>query len=289
MQARTFLVTALLFPALVMAADRPAATIVDTTGVQTEVTELKSCQSEFGGLFLDQDGFSVVVKKFKLRGNEAAATCERWLHFDEVAQFTMVGSKLTIELKTGETVTGSLPESYETGICEWRGKWTQGDFVLSSDKIKSVTFHGTSERQAVPSKGPDATITLRDGAIMKAQDVRRHCIVSSGYINVPASDEHFVTVWIEYKRGAGVVKTELPFSQVKLIAFDRPVVTTQSYGEGDSCKITLRDGSVLAGHCSGEGQSGEFHGLVWRVNGTHFAIWTGQSMGFAVQSIQFSE
>jgi hypothetical protein len=290
MQARAFVVLALILPALVTAADRPAATIVDTAGVQTEVTELRSCEHEFEGLQLGPEGFSIVVKEFKrLPLNEVAATYRRWLHFDEIDQLGVAGSKATIRLKTGETVTGSLPKVYEAGVCEWRGKWTHGDFVLSPDKIKSVTFRGAGERQAVPFKGPDATITLRDGAILKAQDVRRRCIIGSGYINVSASDAHYASVWIEYKRGAGGVKTELPFSQIKYIAFDRPVVTTHSYEEGDSCKVTLRDGSVLAGRCSGEGDSGKFHGLIWRVSGTHFSIWGGESVGFAVQSIQFSE
>ena len=112
-------------------------------------------------------------------------------------------------------------------------------------------------------------------------------MISSGYINVPASDSHFSSVWIRYKRGVGDVKTELAFGRIRQVIFDKPVVAVDSYSDGRRCKVILRDGSTLSGECRGDGQREDFNSLTGRSADGPFRI--QGDLGYGIQMITFPD
>jgi len=272
------------FVVMAQTGNRLVATIVDTTGVETEVTGLSSSVDEFGGLPFGSQGLDITIKEFKRPPHGVAATFSRWLYFDEIDQLSVAkGGSLTIRLRSGTTISGS----FSFGGPELRGKWTRGEFILPASSVKSLTVKGTVEKPHVAVRGTKATITLRDGTVLSAEDVQRHCVIPSGYINVPASDAHFTTVWIKYKRGVGDVKAELAFDRIRQIVFDKPVVTNDSYSGGTLCKVILQDGSTLSGECRGDKRSEDFNSITGRSAEGPFRIWG--DLGYAIQAIKFSD
>lgn len=223
--------------------------IVDTAGVQTEVTDLNSNWLDSPELFrsFGSRGLWVIVKDFTPPSGSYAHYL-RWLYFDEIDTMSIAkGGAATIRLRTGATITGPLKSPQSPLVLG--GNWTGGRFELSVDKIKSLTVRGTAERVvAAPIRGPKATVVLRDGTTLKAESVTR-------YSGVPWRGFYdHSSVWIEYKRGAGHVRTELPFERIREIEFGS--------GSGNlPCEASLRDGSVLSGECSPSGSETLFVGL----------------------------
>ncbi len=258
------------------AADRLIGVIVDTAGVQTEVTDLTSDVGSFGGSWFGAQGLSVTVKEFKPPFGDIPRY-SRWLYFDQIDSLSVAeGGTAAIRLRTGATITGALRSPSVL-----RGNWTGGQFELSVDKVKSLTVRGAVKRPVVPVQGPKATIVLRDGTTLKAEDVRRHCYIMSGYVNVAGRDEHYASVWIRYKRGEGFLRSEVPFERIRQIAFDTSPGALP-------CKVSLQDGSVLSGECSAAGGSSTpFQGLTGRLDIGPFFI--EGNVAHAIQVIRFAE
>lgn len=265
--------------ALAQTGNRLVATIVDTTGIETEVTDLTSSVDKFGGLPFGSQGLDILVIKPKTPSGVYAGF-NRWLYFDEIDQLSVAkGGSLTIRLRNGKTMSGLFGSEY----FELRGKWTQGKFTLQVSSVKSLTVRGIAEKPQVEVRGRKATITLRDGTVLPAEDVQRHCIISSGYINVPSHHEHFTTVWIKYKRGAGDIKAELAFDKIKQIVFEPP----KSDSVAILCKVILRDGATLSGECSGDEQNEVFDSITGRTADGPFRIWG--VLSYIIQTIEFSD
>jgi len=265
----------------------PTATVVDTAGVTTEITDPTTTLSDFGGLPYGSVGLAVDVKEFTPWGSRGlTATYKRWLFFDQIESLSFGKAQtVTARLRTGATLSGKYGFTYAAP--DLLGKSSDGQFELGLEKVKSVTFRGTGKKPDVPVEGEAAIVTLRSGEVLRAEDVRRYCIIPSRYINVSDHDEHYTSVWIKYKRGEGTVKKEIPFKQIKEIAFERPAPPPSSADDhGPRCKISLVDGSTLSGACIGDDSHERFEYLVGRTDLGPFEV--SGHMSAAIQSIAFS-
>lgn len=290
MQRTTYsLVLAFMLASIAQAADGQQATIVDVGGTETKLVDLTTDQDEFFGFAMGSSGIPIVIKDFRVR-QAGGADYRRWLYLDEVEHLELKQGTVSARLKTGATVSASFG-SVNPVYVQFRGKSEFGDLSLPSYKVRSITVAGGNSGQQHPNvmgtEGPKATITLRDGTVLTAAAVQRHVFFFSRYINVRGTHAHYSSVWIAYKRGEASVETELVFSRIKDITFDTPVVTSEGYSGGTTCKVSLRDGSILSGECRGGERAREFNSLVGRTDAGPFGI--AGDLGYAIKTIQFSE
>jgi len=282
-----------VFASITKAADDQLATVIDVGGTATNLRDLTTNYDEFGGIVMGSSGIPIVIKDFLVgpqRGGGAAY--RRWIYLDEIEHIGIKqGDSTTViaRLRTGVNVSGSFG-SVNPDFVMFYGKSDFGDFSLDAYKVQSITRKGSPKKRhpnVMGTKGAKATITLRDGTVLAAEAVQRHCIFPSKYINVRDRHEHYASVWIRSKRGEASVETELPFNRLKEIVFDTPVVTSTSYSGGTLCKVTLRDGSSLAGDCEGSDTARRFNSLVGRTDDGPFEV--VRDLGYAVKTIQFAE
>jgi hypothetical protein len=218
----------------------------------------------------------VTVKKY------GSADYERWFYFDQVETLTVQKSvAVGVKLRSGVQISGELKS---TGPI--RSQWSQGAFELPWGKIKSISVKGNVKRPEVSVTGPKGTVALTDGTRLAAHDLLRYRVVGSGYINVSSSHLYSPDLWIKYKRGAGLVKTSVPFGKIDEIVFGEPA---KDYLGHWPVKLVLRDATVLSGTLGGDEYYEGFEGLAGRSEIGPFWIVGTNSPGGAIQSIKFSE
>ncbi len=282
----SFVLAVVLAP-ITQAADERRATIVDVGGTETRLVEFTTDHNEFGGIAMGSPGIPIVIKDFRVRDAPGAAY-RRWMYLDDIEQIEFKQRTVTVRLKTGAIVAGSFG-SINPDYVQFTGKSEFGELSLPADKVRTVTVTaaGTPRSAVDEIAGANATITLRDGTVLAAKGVQRHCFFSSQYINVRGTDAHYSSVWVRFKRGEASVETELPFTRIREITFDAPVVTSTSYSGGTGCKVTLRDGAILSGDCHGGETARGFDSLVGRTAEGPFEI--VRDLAYAIKTIQFSE
>jgi hypothetical protein len=268
------------------------ATVIDVGGTETKLRNFTTTETLFGGFDMRASGIPLVIKEF-LTGPQrgGGASYRRWFFAADVEHLQInpgSPSAMSVKLKTGATVIGSFG-SLNPIMFELRGKSDFGDFSLSAAKVKSVAIVDTDARSPVGigTIGVKARITLRDGTVLAAESVQRHCFFPSRYVNVRGRDEHYASVWIRAKRGEASIESELPFSRIREIVFDTPVVTATSYSTGTQCTVSLRDGTSLSGSCEGSETERQFRDLVGRTAEGWFQL-VGD-LGYAIRVIQFVE
>lgn len=260
--------------------NRLTALVVDVTGVETEVGDLRTDGPSRGGGW-GPHGFAVTVKKYGSQ-RHGYADYERWFYFDQIETLTVQKPvAVGVKLRSGAQISGEVASSGSI-----RGQWSQGTFELPWDKVKSITVKGKVERPVVRVTGVKGTVVLRDGATLAAHDLLRYRWVSSGYINVSGSDSYSPDLWIKHQRGAGLVKTSMPFGKIDEIIFVEPA---PDYAGRQAVKLVLRDASVLSGTLGGDEPGEDFDGLAGQSELGPFWIMGGYSLGHAIQSIKFSE
>jgi hypothetical protein len=267
--------------ALAQPQDRLTALVVDVTGVETEVYDLRTNGDPFDRGW-GSHGFQMTVKKYVSSAADGHARYERWFYFDQIETLTVQKSgALGVKLRSGDQISGEFASGGPI-----RGQWSQGTFELPWDKVKSITVKGKVARPVVSVTGPKGTVVLWDGTSLAAHDLLRYSVVNSRYINVSPSHYYGPDLWIKYKRGAGLVKTSVPFGKIDEIILVKPVP-----GRADprEIKLVLRDASVISGTLGGDGGTEDFNGVAGRSQLGPFWIVGWPSLGQAIQSIKFSQ
>jgi hypothetical protein len=266
------------------------ATITDTAGVSTEVSELESDQKRFATYDVDGSGFQITTKEFPISRRffpgELGGSVVRWVYFSKLASLTFDAKRnATAELRDGTSMKGKVVEWWAV-----RGKLASGTFELQLSKVNSLKVTNAPAPPETVTEGSRAVVELRDGEQLTLNDPAMYQVVDSGYVNVPSYKYMDRLIWIQVKRGQGSVKMEIPFERIASIQFERPAVTAGGFEGYAKIKVSLADGSVLSGACGGDGERERCNALAGVtadgpvvIDGNKFGL------GYALSSVTFAE
>ena len=227
-----------------------SATIEDTAGVKTEVTDLRfprrpRFRALWNGIGVSTKDFEVGIsiddlKSLLVKGDTVEVTYE-WLGQEK---------KLT-----GRLLSGQL-----------RGGSDFGEFKIEASKLKKLTFASPPPPKSEEAKKKlaesrlrnRATLVLSDGTEVPVSDLRRHdrYYSTEGYI-IGGSTRYVHYTDFRFKRGESLVTLE--FSKLRSIEFGSENGVTVTLGNGKTATGTLpNEGGAGVDGFTGIYESGEF-------------------------------
>jgi len=245
-------IAATLFVVLPVLAEQDSrvATVEDTAGASTEVTELTSAVNT-SRYVLDYDSRNCVVVE--------TGTFEIALPFQYVVNVVQSKDAATVTYRwrgKETTIQGKLKSQY------MRGKSDFGDFQMKTDKIRKLAFRGppAAGRPKRPTEPiVYATLELTDGSEVPVAALQRYVVyyTTAGYL-IGGCHTNYSGADLPFMRGESTATVEM--KQLSHVEF----------GPDDTLTVTLTNGKAAAGKlASGRDGIDGFCGV--RDNG-HFFI-----------------
>lgn len=213
--------------------------VVDTSGISTELSQMRTDANMFAAYYVRGLGISIVTKDFRT-STDLVGEIEQWFFFSQFTSLERQGDTLQLHLKDGSSVRG------RSGIAMFvRGAFPLGEFSVKLEDLRSLTVKNSAAPPEDKKRGGRrGTLELRDGTTMIMNDLVMIRTASTRYTDNVWADP---IMWMQVTRGQASVKMTIPFEKISMIAFDKPVVG----GRGDKMTLTLMDGTVFSGTCGG--------------------------------------
>lgn len=249
-------VVAISLASMPAAAQSRKATIEDTSGVKTVVTDLRSTSPD-EGRYLIQD-----VLVVKMQDWDAAIPTPM------LRSINLVGSAAEVTYDwNGETrtISGGLSGKFS-------GKSEFGDFTLDGSKVRQLAFDAppVANPQQKSASGAPASLILTNGTRIELSDLMRytHFYSTEGYVLGGA--------WRDRRQPDFVFMRGEALSRVNLDA-----IAKLDFGPERSVTVTLKSGSAASGKLNVNGGEDDLTGWVGESHGLAFVP------GASVRTIEF--